>query len=111
MSNKLPGTKHTPDVAFKTVEATKALRESGVYDIKFMIRCDHEWEFSDYNGPPAAGPVLQAARAGPGVRQLISTFDFLARRLHDEGRAKHNIPRRRSPMLTFGTKRSAQCAA
>ncbi len=37
-----------------------------------MIGCDHEWGFSDYDGPPAAGPeqdlfyeqpVLALARA------------------------------------------------
>ena len=76
LSNILPGTKHTPDVAIKTAEAAKALREIGVYDINFMIENDHIWEFSDYKGPPAAGLVVQGTRAG--VSQLTSTFDSRA---------------------------------
>jgi hypothetical protein len=92
LSNALPGTKTTPDVEIKTVKAAKALRKIGVYDIKFMIGCGHEWEFSDYNGPLASGPVLQVACAGVGVCWLISTFDFLGRQFYDEGRAKRNIP-------------------
>ena len=65
---------YSPDVAIETVDAAEALTEIQVvaHDINFMIGCDHEWGFSDYDGPPAAGPeqdlfyeqpVLALARA------------------------------------------------
>jgi hypothetical protein len=62
-----------------------------------MMGCasDHEWEYTDYNGPPAAGPVLQVTRTGAGVCRLVSTFYFLARKFDDEDRTKRYISRRR----------------
>jgi hypothetical protein len=108
LSKTLPRTKHTPDVAIKTVNAAKALREIVAYDIKFMIGCNHEWEFSQLlrlqlSTVSRWTVVLQAACACAGVRQLTSNFDFIARQLDDEGRAERNIPQRRPGRVGAGS--------
>ncbi len=59
---------YSSDIAIRAVEAAVALRENVAYEI--IIGFDHEREFSYYDGPPAAGPILQSTRAGTGVPQL-----------------------------------------
>ena len=53
--------KYDPAAQIKSKEAAESLRQLLATDIKFMIGCDHEWDFSDDDEPPPAGAVLRPA--------------------------------------------------
>ena len=53
--------KYDPAAQIKSKEAAESLRQLLATDIKFMIGCDHEWDFSDDDEPAPARAVLRPA--------------------------------------------------
>ncbi len=45
---------YDPAVQIKSKEAAESLRQLLATDIKFMIGCDHEWNFSEDDEPAPA---------------------------------------------------------
>ncbi len=53
--------KYNPAAPIKSKEAAESLRQWLATDIKFMIGCDHEWDFSDDDEAAPAATVLRPA--------------------------------------------------